>query len=78
MTTKPTNSKASLRRISLIILALEVWVLMVALYVFVIKKEPFTWARGGQLALSFLVPIALYFAYRWRARLRSKSSSDQQ
>lgn len=78
MTKKPTTPKAQLRRILLSIFALELWVLLVALYVFVFKKEPFTWVRGIQLFLSLLIPVVLFFIYRWRFRLRSRSSFTEE
>ncbi|MBB6276208.1 hypothetical protein [Porphyromonas circumdentaria] len=82
MRREPQDKKAALRRIRWSVVALELWVLLVVLYVFIIKKMPFTLERGIQLGISFLLPLLLYFVYRWQWRIRSRSSapedSDQQ
>ena len=76
---EPRNKKAALRRIRWSVLVLALWGLLVAGYVFLVKKLPFTMERGMQLGVSLLLPLLLYYIYvkRWQIRSSNFQSKEE-
>lgn len=72
MRLKSNHRDNTQRRITLLVIALEVWAIIVALYVLLIAKSSFTWTLVLRLGASFLLPLLLWFVLRWQNRLRKR------